>query len=189
MRRLRHSGGRSQFISACSGRRQRCREGNELLRPGGPAQRQRSRSNRLAAQWLRAWRLGRFRRRRRRRIRSSHVRWQPWPIGLRLPELAAAAAATRAPAVLIGPAETGAEGGAATTAPAAAARAVCPGKVRKAAPAAVVVVDLRTLKVRDTCWKTFEEGRLLAMVRSLSPGKERIRRKFKRLSVIMCTPA
>jgi hypothetical protein len=109
--------------------------------------------------------------------------------GCAIPELAAAAAATRAPAVLMGLAETGAEAVAATTAQAAAARAVCLGKVRKAAPAAVVVVDLRTLKVLDTCWKAFEEGRLLAMARSLSPGKERIRRKFERLSVTMRTPA
>lgn len=91
--------------------------------------------------------------------------------GFAITEVAAAAAATRAPAVRMGPAETGAEAGAATTAQAAAARAVCLGTVRKAAPAAVVAVDLRTLKVRERCWKAFEEGRRLAMARSLSPGK------------------
>jgi hypothetical protein len=91
--------------------------------------------------------------------------------GSAITELSAAAAATRAPAALMGPAETAAEAGAATTAQAAAARAVCLGKVRKAAPAVVVVVDLRTLKARDIRSKAFEEGRLPAMGRSLSPGK------------------
>jgi hypothetical protein len=91
--------------------------------------------------------------------------------GSAITELSAAAAATRAPAALMGPAETAAEAGAATTAQAAAARAACLGKVRKAAPAVAAAVDLRTLKVRDINWKTFEEGRLPAMARSLFPGK------------------